>query len=75
MYSIVQAAGVTISGEGDPKVQIVEALRAGVTVESGPLRGRTFRVTNLRDDEVAAACKYLHLEEGQLIYDANSQDG
>ena len=75
IYAIVQAAGVSVSGEGDAKMEILEALREGITVESGPLRGRTFSVPNLQDDEVIAASKYLQLEDGQLVYDANNQDG
>jgi Tfp pilus assembly protein FimT len=77
MFAVVQAAGVSMptEGEGDAKLQIMTALRQGITVEKGALRGRTFQVSNLADEEMAAASRFLLLQDGQLVYDPNEQDG
>ena len=77
IYAIVQAAGVQFPSEpeAEAKMEILEALREGVTVEAGPLRGRTFRVPNVEDAEVVAAAKFLTMQAGQMVYDPNNQDG
>jgi Tfp pilus assembly protein FimT len=77
VYAIAQAAGVTVptAGSGDTKMQILGALREGVTVHSGPLRGRTLQVSNIQDAEMAAAARFLRYQQGQLVFDSNNQDG
>lgn len=70
--AVAQAAGVSVVNEGDAKIDILRTLSEGVTVESGPLRGRTLSVPNMGDDEVTAASRYVEIENGQLVYNASS---
>ena len=72
---IIQAAGEPLVEEGAEIMDVIDHVRDGVTVQSGPLRGKTFRVPNLADDEAQAAARYLLLQDGQLIFSAEPEDG
>jgi hypothetical protein len=68
--SVVQAAGMSVVGEGNEKVHVLQTLRDGVTVESGPLRGKRFSVPNVPDDEIVAASRFVKIVNGELVYEA-----
>ena len=44
---------------------------AGVTVTSGPLEGRTFRINGLSTTDIPGAAYYLKQTDGKLIYEAD----
>jgi type II secretory pathway pseudopilin PulG len=72
---IIQAAGVPLVEEGKEKMEIIDEVRAGVTVQSGPYQGKTFRVPSLADEEARAAASYLEMRNGQLVYNSQRADG
>jgi competence protein ComGC len=75
MSHIIQAAGVPLVEEGKEKMDIIQEIRDGITVQTGPYQGKTFRISNLPDDEIQSAASYLQVRNGQLIYSPARVDG
>ena len=71
--STLQVAGHDLVQSAPNKLQVLRALRDGVTLTKGPLQGQTFRVPNLDEDDLAAAAKFLVLENGQLTYNQSGE--
>ena len=72
---IAQASGVGLIDADMSKVEALEALRQGVVVPDGPMRGRIFRINNLPDGDLSAAARYVQLLDGQLFYNVNGVGG
>lgn len=72
LYMAAEASGAVLAAEGRAVGDVLQALAQGVTITRGPLRGRTFRMPNLSAQDLEGAAQYLHLRDGQLIYDVTS---
>lgn len=62
-----QAAGVRVVHPGDTRATIQE-LQTGHQADRGAFAGTIFRLTGLREEEVAGAMKHLAWKEEELIY-------
>ena len=78
LASAANAAGVKVvdSKAKNTQEEIVEGLkqiRKGIEVKRGPLKGRTFKLPNVSDDEITGASRYIAIEEGDMIYSPSDQ--
>jgi len=62
------AAGVSLIEAGTTKLEAMRTLVQGVTITRGTLRGRTFRIPNVKEADLSRAARYLSVRDGQLIY-------
>lgn len=72
LYMAAEASGAVLAAEGRAVGDVLRDLSQGVTITRGPLRGRTFRMPNLSPQDLEGAAQFLHLRNGQLIYDVTS---
>ncbi|WP_208300263.1 type II secretion system protein [Prosthecobacter fusiformis] len=73
----IDAAGINLVEETTTSLEIARKLSAGITIKKGTLKGRTFRVSGLGEEELEGAANYMSIEEGQVFYKGNlqSEDG
>ncbi|MES2594584.1 MAG: prepilin-type N-terminal cleavage/methylation domain-containing protein [Verrucomicrobiota bacterium] len=71
----ISSAGVDLTGNvnfannGSDEVKaVLRILVEGVTVTSGTLAGRNFRVPNVSPELIAGASKYVSIKDGELMY-------
>lgn len=67
------AAGVKVvdaDNKGSQKeiVAVLKQIRQGIEVKRGPLKGRNFKLPNVRDEEIEGASRYITIEDGDMIY-------
>ena len=67
LATAAQAAGAPVI-ENDDMRGTIQNLIDGTSPKSGSFRGRTFRLNNLREEEINGALQYLEWEGGQPIY-------
>lgn len=67
LVTAAQAAGALVIVSDDMRGTI-QNLIDGASPKSGSFRGRTFRLNNLREEEINGALKYLEWEGEQPIY-------
>lgn len=68
LYSAVDAAGMRLIAQGGNKLDVLRALKDGVTVQSGSFKGQTFRLPNIEESDLVAAGHFLEIKDGQMIY-------
>lgn len=69
----VEAAGISLVLDAATPVDIVRRLALGITIEKGPLKGRTFRVPGLGQEEVTGAARFISIRNGQIRYDVTER--
>src|SRR6476660_1767757 len=55
LFSSADAAGVRLIHDGVTKLQLLRVLKNGITVESGPFRGKIFSLPGITDEDIQAA--------------------
>lgn len=78
LASAANAAGIKVvdSKANNTQEEIVEGLkqiRKGIEVKRGSLKGRTFKLPKVSDDEITGASRYIAIEEGDMIYSPSDQ--
>ncbi len=68
LCTAAEAAGMALVRDGRSKEQVLEELVQGVTIQTGPLRGRTFRVPNVTTPDINGAAKFVKIQSGMLVY-------
>lgn len=72
----VEAAGLLLVVENTTSLDIARQLAEGITIKDGSLKGRTFRVPGLGQEELEGAARFLNIQDGQVRYNFGStQDG
>lgn len=72
LTTAAQAAGAPVIENGDMR-RTIQNLIDGISPNSGSFRGRTFRLHNLKEEEITGALQYLEWEGGQPVYIPRSQ--
>ena len=49
-------------------VEVLKQIRKVIEVKRCPLKGRTFKLPNVTDEEIKGASRYIAIEEGEMIY-------
>lgn len=65
--TMASAAGAIFVVDSDEAATIAN-LRQGTAPAKGPFRGRTFKLSNMEDGDVAGAMRYLVLSADSLLY-------
>jgi prepilin-type N-terminal cleavage/methylation domain-containing protein len=68
LYTSAEAAGVHLFEEGISKMEILRALKSGVTAQAGPFRGKIFALPGVDDRDLEAAARFVELRNGNLVY-------
>jgi hypothetical protein len=54
-------------------VEVLNQIRKVIEVQRCPLKGRTFKLPNVSDEEIKDASCYIAIEEGDMIYFPSDQ--
>lgn len=73
LASAANAAGIKVvdskaKNTQEEIVEVLKQIRKGIEVKRGPLKGRTFKLPNVTDEEIKGASRYIAIEEGEMIY-------
>lgn len=71
----LQSTGVTLVSEGSTSLEVARAIAQGVTVNEGSLRGQTFRVPGLGEEELKGAARFIFIQGQQVLYAAPEVQG
>lgn len=72
----LQSTGMSLVSEGSTTgLEIARRLSEGVTVEQGSLRGQTFRVPGLGEEELLGAARFISILGDQVRYAAPEAQG
>jgi|GEM_PF-445431 len=69
----VEAAGLNLADEAETGLDIARRLSQGITIEKGALKGRTFQVPGLGQEELEGAARFLNIQNGQIRYDVTGK--
>lgn len=70
VYNSASAAGADIAVPGD-LMATLQRVVDGVSITRGPLAGRTMRVPNVSEEDLAAAAQYIELRDTELVFTPN----
>lgn len=62
------AAGQNVTAGTVTVEEAFNRIAQGVTITRGPLKGRTFRLPNINEQEIKEASTYAKIQNGELIY-------
>lgn len=68
-----QAAGVNLATEATTAIEIIRKLSEGVTIKKGVMKGRTFQVPGLGQEEMEGAARFITISDGQIRYDVTGR--
>lgn len=69
----VEAAGMNLAKEATSSLDIVRRMSEGVTIQKGSMKGRTFQVPGLGQEEMEGAARFITLRDGQIRYDVTGK--
>lgn len=71
--TMAQAAGLDFVENETNLVEILRNISRGRLVERGAMKGRSFSVPGLSEEDLEGAAKYVSLQDGQLRYSFDKQ--
>lgn len=72
LCQVAEAAGLNLVKEVSSPLELARRVSEGITIETGVMRGRTFQVPGMGEEELQGAVRFLKLQNGQLRYDVGS---